>query len=94
MRINKTDNAFQVYNKNQGVKKVRADKVTGGKDQLKISEEAIEFQYALSKLKDVEDMRMDKVEKIKEQMKSGTYVIDGNKIAEKIMDRINFDKKS
>lgn len=94
MRINKPNNVFQVYNKNQGVKKVKSDKVNKNEDQLKISEEAMDFQFALQKLKGVEDIRRDKVEGLKKQVQSGTYVVDGNKIAEKIMESIAFDKKT
>lgn len=94
MRINKPDNVFQVYNKNSGVKKGKPDRVTKDTDQLKISEKGIDFQHALQKIKDVEDIRMEKVENIKEQIKSGTYEVDGKKIAEKMMESIHFDKKS
>lgn len=88
------DNVFQIYNKNQGVKKAKTDKLPKEIDNLKISDEAIDFQYALKKLKDVESIRIEKVEIIKSQIKSGTYEIDSNKIAEKIMESIYFDKKS
>lgn len=94
MRINKTDNLFQIYNKNQGVKKVRTDKGPGDADQLKISDVAIDFQYALQKLKSVEDIRMEKVDAIKAQIQAGTYEISGKKIAEKMVESIFFDKKS
>jgi negative regulator of flagellin synthesis FlgM len=93
MRINKLDNVFQVYNKNAGVKNVKSDKASQEKDQIKISERAVEFQFALQKIKDVEEIRMDKVESIKNQIKTGTYEIDGQKVAEKILESINFDKK-
>jgi negative regulator of flagellin synthesis FlgM len=93
MRINKMDNVFHVYNKNTSVNKVKTDKTAKDTDQLKISENAVEFQYGLQKLKNVEDIRMDKVERIKAQIKSGTYHVDGKQIAEKILDSISFDKK-
>lgn len=88
------NNVFQTYNKNQGTKKVRMDKAVDNGDQVKISDKAIDFQYALQRLKNVEDVRMDKVEKLKKEIDSGTYKIDGNKIAEKIMESISFDKKT
>lgn len=94
MRINKTDNVFQIYNKNQGVNKVKTDKMPKDTDQLKISDGAIEFQYGLQKLKNVRDVRMEKVDAIKAQIQAGTYEIDGNKIAEKMVESIYFDKKS
>lgn len=93
MRINKIDNAFQVYNKNVGVKKIKTENLAKEADQIKLSEKAIEFQFALQKIKDVEEMRMGKVEAVKSQIKAGTYEINGNKIAEKILKDISFDKK-
>lgn len=93
MRINKVDNVFQVYNKNSGVKKVKLNKEAKETDQIKLSEKAIEFQYGLQKIKDVEEIRTEKVENIKNQIKAGTYEIDGKKIAEKMIQSINFDKK-
>ncbi len=93
MRINKVDNIFQVYNKNSGVKKIKSDNGAKDADQIKISEKAIEFQYALQKIKDVEEIRMDKVENIKNQVQAGSYYVEGKKIAEKMLESINFDKK-
>lgn len=93
MRINKTENVFQVYNKNSGVKKVKLDKETKDTDQIKISEKAIDVQYGLQKINGVGDIRMEKVETIKQQIQAGTYHVDGKKIAEKMLDSINFDRK-
>lgn len=93
MRINKLDNIFQVYNKNSGVKKVKAKAGNKETDEIKISEKAMEFQFAMQKIKEVEDVRLDKVDQIKKQVQSGTYEVDGKKIAEKIFESINFDKK-
>lgn len=87
------DNVFHVYNKNTSVNKVKTDKTAKDTDQLKISENAVEFQYGLQKLKNVEDIRMDKVERIKAQIQAGTYHVDGKQIAEKMLESISFDKK-
>jgi negative regulator of flagellin synthesis FlgM len=92
MRINKINNVFKVYNENAGVKKVK-DNNTKDKDQVKLSEQAIEFQHALKKVKELEEIRIDKVEDIKKQVQTGTYKIDGIKIAEKMIEDITFDKK-
>lgn len=94
MRINKNNKVFQVYKQNQGIKKPNTGKLNNSKDQVKISEKAMDFQFALQKLKEVEEVRMDKVEKIRQEIDSGTYVVDGKKIAAKMMEGIGFDKKS
>lgn len=63
------------------------------RDELNISKEAHEYQWALDLAKEVPDIRVDKVEKIKHEISSGTYYVDGKKIAEKMIDDANFDKK-
>lgn len=93
MRINKVDNVFQVYNKNAGVKKATPGTKTKASDELKISEKALDFQFALQKLKEVGDIRFEKTEKIKNQVKTGTYNVSNEKIAEKIMQTNDFDKR-
>jgi len=93
MRINNVENVFQVYNRNTGTKKVKSEKSLKDSDEIKISEKAIEFQFALQKVKDVEEIRSSKVDTIKNQIQAGTYHVDGKKIAEKMLDSINFNKK-
>lgn len=62
-------------------------------DQLSLSSTAKDYQIAMNALKDTPDIRKEKVEAIKEQIRTGTYVIDSGKIAEKILGNINFDKR-
>lgn len=93
MRVNKVDNILQLYNKSIGNKKVKQEKASKSSDDIKISERAMDFQFALQKIKNVEEVRVDKVENIKKQIQTGTYEIDGRKIADKIFESINFDKK-
>ena len=93
MRINKLDNVFQVYNKNVGSAKIKSNETPKEKDQIKISDKAVEFQFALQKIKDTADIRMEKVEGLKQQVQAGTYNVDGKEIAEKIIASVKFDKK-
>lgn len=93
MRINRLDNIFQVYNKNTKSNKVSGEKKIDGKDEIKLSEKAVEFQYALKKVREVDDIRKDKVDKIKAQVQSGSYYVDGKKIVEKMLEDISFNKK-
>lgn len=86
------NNVLQVYNKNNGVNKAKDNNKTK-EDQINISDKAKEVQFGLSKLKDVEEIRTEKVETIKEQIKTGTYNIDGEKIAEKMLENVNFNKR-
>lgn len=92
MNINKVDKILQVYN-TQNIKKVELSKKNGRKDEVKLSDKALEFQTAVNSLKDVPDIRKEKVDKIKEEISTGTYKVDGKKIVEKMMEDTNFDKR-
>ncbi|NLY85992.1 MAG: flagellar biosynthesis anti-sigma factor FlgM, partial [Tissierellia bacterium] len=78
---------------NSKTNKTSDGRKTDGKDEIKLSEKAIEFQYALKKVREVEDIRKDKVKRIKSQVQSGTYYVDGKKIVEKILEDLSFNKK-
>ena len=92
MKIDKTNKLLQVYN-NMGQKKVSTNKNRFRRDEINFSERAMDYQFAIKKLKDVPEMRMEKVNKIKEQIKSGNYNVEGKKIVEKIYENVNFDKR-
>ncbi len=93
MKINNINNLIKIYNNNLSVKKNDKMKMGKAKDQLKLSERAIEYQYAIHKIKEIPDIRKDKVDKIKEEIKTGIYKIDERKIVEKIFEKANFDKR-
>lgn len=91
MKINRSDNVFNVYNQNMNMKKTEKQK--SKEDKINISEEAKTYQFAINKLKDIPEIRTDKVNSLKKQIQSGTYKVDADKIAEKMIDKVNFDKK-
>ncbi len=92
MKINRMDNAFKVYNKNQEVKKT--ENVKGKKeDKISISQDAKDYQFALEKIKNVDEIRVEKVNSLQRQIQAGTYNVSGNQIAEKMIDSVNFNKK-
>lgn len=92
MNINKISKLMQIYN-NNGAKKVQSAGRTCKKDELKLSEKAVEFQWAMTKIKEIPDIRQDKVDKIKDEISTGTYKVDGKKIVEKMLENVDFDKK-
>lgn len=53
----------------------------------------MDYGIALKKLKDVPEIRMDKVKKIQDEIKTGVYKPDGEKIAEKMFQEANFEKR-
>lgn len=89
MKINNIGNIQGMMNtyKNQGVKNVETKNTgrTGMKDELKISSEAQDFQTVLNSAKKVGDIRQEKVNEIKDQVDSGRYKVDAQKIAEKML---------
>lgn len=92
VKINKTDKVVQIYN-NIGVNRANSNNNKLGKDQIKLSERAIDYQFAISKLKELPEMRMEKVDKIKKEIKSGNYNVESKKIVEKIYQNIDLDNK-
>lgn len=92
MKINKTERVLQIYNKDRHEKIDRNNKKFG-KDEIKLSEKAMDYQFAIRKLKELPEIRVEKVKKLKEELKSGNYNIEGRRIVEKIYESINFDKK-
>lgn len=63
-----------------------------GGDTLEISVQGREIQEVKSALKDIDDVRREKVENIKKEIASGTYKADARKIAEGIIEERLLDK--
>lgn len=92
MKINKTDNIMKVYN-NMSSNKVNANKNKLEKDNVNLSERAKDYQFAMEKIKEVPDIRIDKVKDLKEKVQSGNYNVEGKKIVEKMFENIHFDER-
>lgn len=56
-----------------------------GKDKVSFSEVGKDIQFAAKLAKEVPDVRQDKIEAIKERIKSGTYNVDAKEVSEKIV---------
>lgn len=93
MKINRVDRIMQTY-RSMDSKKAQSKDKTSIKDELEVSEKAIDYQFAINKLKELPSIRKEKADKIKGEIASGTYSIDGNKIAERMLETIEFDKKA
>lgn len=91
MRINKTDNVLSLYNKNNTVKK--NENKRRKEDGIELSKEAKDYQFAMKKVKDMPDVRRSRVDEIKAQVQAGTYKIDSEKIADKILRNVEMHKK-
>ena len=63
----------------------QVSKVKSKKDVISISNIGKDYQVALKAVKDVPDIRAEKVDAIKQQFISGTYNVNGQDIADSIV---------
>ncbi len=76
----------EIYGKKQNVSKVnKANGVPNQKDDLSISSQAKDFQTVMKALKNVPDIRTDKVKNIEEKVDSGNYKVANKDIADKMI---------
>ena len=75
-----------VYTNDKRISKVEnLNKISPAKDDVKISSVGKDFTIAMNALKDVPDIRMDRVNEISAKIASGEYNVSGNDIAAKIL---------
>jgi negative regulator of flagellin synthesis FlgM len=75
-----------IYNKNNVKKYGKSSSVNGvKKDEVSISNKAKDFQSVMKALKDVPDIRKDKLEDISKKMESGNFNVSGQQIMDKLM---------
>lgn len=91
MNINKVGGVNNVYG-NSKIESKRPVQASSGvktsKDQVTISQEALDFQTVLKAvklMKSLPDIREDVVSSLKEKIESGSYNIDSGKLAEKML---------
>lgn len=91
MRMNSVMNVNKVVNKYKtNINKTEsASKVGMKQDKLEISSGAKEFQLAMDAVKNMPDIRQDKVDEIKQQIKDGTYKPSAKDIAKKMLSNSN-----
>lgn len=81
INMNKIMKAYQNMN-NQENKNVESNKKS---DKVNISKEAKNIKKMQKSLEEQSDIRQEKVDKIKKQVNNGTYKVNPEKIAEKII---------
>ncbi len=83
-----------VYDKQKNIGRIdKTSSVNGKKDVVSISSQAKDFQTVKKALKDIPDVRQDKINEIAGRYESGQYNIEGKDIADNIL-RTVFDKKA
>ena len=81
-------NVLKVYGEqSQGVKSSKTDKNQSSqrKDEFILSSGAQEFSQIFNAIKGVSDVRADKVQEFSAQIDAGTYQVDSQGIAEKML---------
>jgi negative regulator of flagellin synthesis FlgM len=82
-----------VYDKQKNYGRVdKTSAVSGKKDVVSISNQAKDFQTIMKTLKDVPDLRKDKVDELDKKYQAGSYSVNGSDIAGKILKSV-LDKK-
>lgn len=78
-------NVAKVYNKQKSVGNIaKSGQVVSKKDIVSISNDARDYQTVSKALKDVPDVRQNKVDEFTELYRSGGYNVSGQEIVEKI----------
>lgn len=88
MRIDSINRAYEVY-KSQKTTPAKKVDATSEKDKVELSSVAKDFGSVYKKALEVADVRADKVETLKEQIKSGTYNVKTEEVAQKIMSQFD-----
>ena len=87
MQVSNINSAYGVYTseKVSVVKKTKNAKVAD-KDSFNLSNEAKDFNTIRAAIAKSPDIRLDKVNRIKEQIETGTYNVSSEDIANKLVD--------
>lgn len=93
MRIDRINKIIRANMKNITPNTKLNKKDADNKDKLGLSEKAKDYKLAMDKINELPEIRQEKVDKLKKEIDAGTYQVDGRKIAKKMIENANFDKK-
>lgn len=82
MRIYNSSQIHAVYQKQKVQKTDRVGHPTRQSLDIQISDRGKEFQFAIDRLRQVPDVRKEKVDEISKKVKDGTYKVDTLKLAQ------------
>ena len=91
MRIDAFNKVSQIYNSNK-TSKIKKHTESSFSDKLEISQVAKDYRVAKDVLAQTPDIREDKVSDIKRRMESGTYNVNMQEVADKLVNRY-FDEQ-
>jgi len=86
MRISENvQQVASIYTKENKVSRLETpNKVSGIQDNIKISETGKDYALVQKALKNVPDVRQDRIDAVMSKMDKGEYSVNGNDIAEKL----------
>lgn len=85
MRIDAYNKINQLY-QSTSVKKTQKSSKATASDKFEISQTAKDYQVARSAVDNATDVRIQKIQDIKSRMEAGTYNINIENVADKILD--------
>ncbi len=90
--FNKIGSVFNISNNNKVTPKREIGEINklNKKDEVSISREAMDYQLvskAVKTIKELPDVREDKVEDLKTRIETGSYNVEGREIAERLVSR-------
>lgn len=88
MRIDSISRAYEAY-KSQKITPAKKNSIVSSKDQVELSHVAKEFGSVYKMALEVPDIRKDRVDSLKEQIKSGTYDVKSEEVADKMMSQFD-----
>ena len=90
MRIDAYNQIAQAYGVQKTYNTQKANKSASmGKDQLSISQTGYSYQVAKTAVSEASDVREDKVAKLKAQIQNGTYSVNPDDFANKLLEKYN-----
>ncbi len=85
MRIDAFNKVSQLYQQNS-TQKLNKTNAVSKKDRVEISQLGKDFQIAKQEVAQAPDIRQDKVNELKQRMASGTYNVNLEEIADKMVE--------
>lgn len=80
---------FGIYNRiNPPGRVVQTDVVASKKDEFKISGQAKDFQVAMKALRNIPDIRKEKVFEVSQKIENGQYDVKAEDVAEKLIQNL------
>ena len=89
MRIDAYNQIAQVYGVQNTMKTAKTQNASGPRDQVSISQAGRDYQVAKSAVSEASDIREDIVAQMKEKVTQGSYNVDTEDFASKLLSKYN-----